>query len=101
MVRHDDLAGHIPAAFKEVNLISVVKSIMSDLQSKYARNGFAVDVELRQALVETMRRSGEDFELTADQKEIFRQLDDLKAEGTGWSELESPASDVKMWMKYN
>ena len=101
MVRHDELGGNMPATVKDINLTNAVKTTTRYLQKKYERNEKVVDSEMRQALAETMRRAEEDAKLTAEQEEIFRNLDDLKASGKGWSKLKSPTPDIRMWMKYN
>ena len=101
LVRHDKVGGNTHSMFKEINLIKEIKGIFSDLQKKYERNERVVDTEVRLALADTMRKSGRELKLTADQEEIFRRLHDLKADGMGWSKLESPTPDVKMWIKYH
>ena len=101
MIRQDDLGGNVLATLKEIALLKITSDIVSSMQKKYERNESVVDSEVRQALAETMRKSGADVKLTAEQEEIFKKLDDLKASGKGWSKLKSPTPDIKMWMKYN
>ena len=101
MIRHDDIQGTVPAAIKEIYLTNAIKSTMHVLQKKHERNESMVDSEVRQALAETMRKSVQDVKLTAEQEEIFKNLDGLKEEGKGWNALLSSTPDISMWIKYN
>ena len=101
MIRQDELGGNILSTLKEIALLKVTNEIVSSMQKKYERNERVVDTEVREALAETMRKSGADVKLTAEQEEIFKKLEDLKTSGKGWSKLKSPTPDIKMWMKYN
>ena len=102
LIKRDELGGNLHSTFKESYLIKAVQGIISALQNKYERNERVVDTEVREALADTMRKSGgASFKLTAEQEETFRKLNDLKEEGEGWNIIQSPTPDVKMWIKYN
>ena len=99
LIRQDDLCCDISSESKEADVIESIKGIFTEVQKKYERNWKVVDSEVRDALVETMRKSGKELRMTAEQEDIFRALDDVNKCGKDWKTLRSPTPGVKMWIK--
>ena len=69
------------------------------VQENFRRNGLKVDRERVDHLANVMKkRRGEAF-LTRVQEEVFERCMTLFGD-EGWSLIESPCIDLKMWMKY-
>ena len=68
----------------------------NEVLEKHRRNDKVVDKEIRDALIERIR---EGVEVTEEQEDVFKDLDNLFGKEEGWMDLKSPDISVKMQIK--